>query len=30
MSLDKVSPGSKVPDAFNVIIEISMNADPVK
>jgi len=30
MSLDKVTPGSKVPDAFNVIIEIPMNADPVK
>ena len=30
MSLDKVTPGKKVPDAFNVIIEIPMNADPVK
>ena len=30
MSLNKVTPGSKVPDAFNVIIEIPMNADPVK
>ncbi len=30
MSLDKVTPGSNVPDAFNVIIEIPMNADPVK
>jgi inorganic pyrophosphatase len=30
MSLDKVTPGSKVPDAFNVIIEIPMNSDPVK
>jgi len=30
MSLDKVSPGKKVPDEFNVIIEIPMNADPVK
>ena len=30
MSLDKVTPGSKAPDAFNVIIEIPMNADPVK
>ena len=30
MSLDKVSPGRYVPDAFNVIIEIPMNADPVK
>ena len=30
MSLNKVTPGSKVPDAFNVIIEIPMNSDPVK
>ena len=30
MSLAKVSPGKHVPDAFNVIIEIPMNADPVK
>ena len=30
MSLDRVSPGKKVPDEFNVIIEIPMNADPVK
>jgi inorganic pyrophosphatase len=30
MALDNVTPGSKVPDAFNVIIEIPMNADPVK
>jgi inorganic pyrophosphatase len=30
MSLDQVSPGKKVPEAFNVIIEIPMNADPVK
>ena len=30
MSLDKVSPGKNVPDSFNVIIEIPMNADPVK
>lgn len=30
MSLGKVSPGKNVPDAFNVIIEIPMNADPVK
>src|SRR5437762_4826937 len=30
MSLDQVSPGKHVPDAFNVIIEIPMNADPVK
>lgn len=30
MSLDLVTPGKNVPDAFNVIIEIPMNADPVK
>ncbi len=30
MSLDKVTPGSKVPESFNVVIEIPMNADPVK
>ena len=30
MSLDKVFPGKNVPDAFNVIIEIPMNADPIK
>ena len=30
MSLDNVTPGNKVPHAFNVIIEIPMNADPVK
>ena len=30
MSLNQVTPGSKVPEAFNVIIEIPMNADPVK
>jgi inorganic pyrophosphatase len=30
MSLDNVTPGEKVPEAFNVIIEISMNADPIK
>jgi inorganic pyrophosphatase len=30
MSLDNVSPGKQAPDAFNVIIEIPMNADPVK
>ena len=30
MSLNKVTPGSKVPDAFNVIIEIPMNSDPIK
>jgi inorganic pyrophosphatase len=30
MSLDRVAPGAKLPDEFNVIIEIPMNADPVK
>lgn len=30
MSLLNVPPGSKAPDEFNVIIEIPMNADPVK
>ncbi|MDO4795496.1 MAG: inorganic diphosphatase [Brachymonas sp.] len=30
MSLDKVTAGAKAPDEFNVIIEIPMNADPVK
>jgi inorganic pyrophosphatase len=30
MSLDKVTPGKNAPHAFNVIIEIPMNADPVK
>jgi inorganic pyrophosphatase len=30
MSYDKVSPGKKIPEIFNVIIEIPMNADPVK
>ena len=30
MSLDKVTPGGKAPEQFNVIIEIPMNADPVK
>ncbi|MDR2128123.1 MAG: inorganic diphosphatase [Burkholderiaceae bacterium] len=30
MSLDKVKPGSKAPDEFNVVIEIPMNADPIK
>jgi len=30
MSLDNVTPGNKVPESFNVIIEIPMNADPVK
>ena len=30
MSLDHVTPGEKAPDTFNVIIEISMNGDPIK
>ncbi len=30
MSLDNVTPGKKAPEQFNVIIEIPMNADPVK
>ena len=30
MALDKVKPGDKAPDAFNVVIEIPMNADPIK
>jgi inorganic pyrophosphatase len=30
MSLDNVTPGKNAPHAFNVIIEIPMNADPVK
>ena len=30
MSLDNVKPGKNAPEAFNVIIEIPMNADPVK
>ena len=30
MSLDNVTPGSQVPEAFNVIIEIPMNGDPIK
>lgn len=30
MSLDRVPAGAKSPDEFNVIIEIPMNADPVK
>jgi inorganic pyrophosphatase len=30
MSLNKVSAGDKIPESFNVIIEIPMNADPVK
>jgi len=30
MSLHNVSPGPKAPEEFNVIIEIPMNADPIK
>ena len=30
MSLDNVTPCNNAPDAFNVIIEIPMNADPIK
>ncbi|MDO9252517.1 inorganic diphosphatase [Hydrogenophaga sp.] len=30
MSLDNVTPGKHVPESFNVIIEIPMNADPIK
>jgi inorganic pyrophosphatase len=30
MSLHDVTPGPKAPDEFNVIIEIPMNADPIK
>ena len=30
MSLNNVTPGSKTPEVFNVIIEISANSDPVK
>lgn len=30
MSLHNVTPGKKSPDEFNVIIEIPMNADPIK
>ena len=30
MSLHNVTPGKNVPDEFNVIIEIPMNADPIK
>ena len=30
MSLHDVTPGAKVPEEFNVIIEIPMNADPIK
>ena len=30
MSLDNVTPGKNLPEHFNVIIEIPMNADPIK
>ncbi|RCS58145.1 inorganic diphosphatase [Parvibium lacunae] len=30
MNLDRVGPGTKAPEEFNVIIEIPMNADPIK
>ncbi|MDR0273843.1 MAG: inorganic diphosphatase [Burkholderiaceae bacterium] len=30
MSLDNVTPGANAPEEFNVIIEIPMNADPIK
>lgn len=30
MSLNQVTPGSKIPDEFNVVIEISMNGEPIK
>lgn len=30
MSLNNVTPGKKIPNIFNVIIEIPMNADPIK
>jgi inorganic pyrophosphatase len=30
MSLHNVTPGNRAPDEFNVIIEIPMNADPIK
>ena len=30
MNLDRVGSGRDVPDDFNVIIEIPMNADPIK
>ena len=30
MSLHSVTPGANAPDEFNVIIEIPMNADPIK
>ena len=30
MSLDKIGPGSNVPEVINVIIEIPAHSDPVK
>ena len=30
MSLNNVTPGKNAPEAFNVVIEIPMNADPIK
>src|SRR5258707_3672314 len=30
MGLHLVTPGDRAPDVFNVIIEIPMNADPIK
>ncbi|MEI7531025.1 MAG: inorganic diphosphatase [Betaproteobacteria bacterium] len=30
MSLDNVKPGRKIPELFNVIIEVPMNSDPIK
>ena len=30
MSLHNVTPGEQAPEQFNVIIEIPMNADPIK
>ena len=30
MSLHNVTPGAKAPEEFNVVIEIPMNADPIK
>jgi inorganic pyrophosphatase len=30
MNIDRVTPGNNLPDEFNVIVEIPMNADPIK
>src|SRR6218665_4119159 len=30
MSLNNVTPGKNAPETFNVVIEIPMNADPIK